>query len=43
MSRPRKKEDIPISLHPLSFEEALKKMLKTPPVASTKRKKKPRK
>jgi hypothetical protein len=32
MPKPRKKEDVPVSLHPLSFEEALKKMLNTPPV-----------
>jgi hypothetical protein len=39
MPRPRKKEDVPFSLHPLSFEEALKKLLNTPPVNPAKRKK----
>ena len=39
MPRPRKKEDIPVSLHPLSFEEALKRLLKTPSVNPAKRKK----
>jgi hypothetical protein len=38
MSRPRKKEDIPVSLHPLSFEDALKRLMKTPPVNPAKRK-----
>lgn len=43
MSRPRKKEDVPVSLHPLSFEEALKKLLRTPPVNPAKSKRKWRK
>jgi hypothetical protein len=46
MSRPRKKEDIPVSLHPLSFEEALKKMLSTrsvnPPKVKKRQKANPR-
>jgi hypothetical protein len=37
---PKRKEDKPVSLHPLSFEEALKRMLHTPPVNPAKRKRK---
>jgi hypothetical protein len=29
---PKQKDDKPVSLHPLTFEDALKRMLKTPPV-----------
>jgi hypothetical protein len=42
MSRPRKQEDISVVLHPLSFEDVLKRMLKTPPVNPAKRKKRMR-
>jgi hypothetical protein len=35
---PKQKDDKPVSLHPMSFEEALKRMLKTPPVNPAKRK-----
>jgi hypothetical protein len=35
----KKEEDKPVKLHPLSFEETLKRMLKTPPVNPAKRKK----
>ena len=34
------KDDKPIILHPLTFEETLTRMLKTPPVNPSKRKKK---
>ena len=37
---PKRKEDEPVSLHPLSFEDALKRMLQTPPVNPAKRKRK---
>jgi hypothetical protein len=37
---PKQKDDKPVSLHPLTFEDALKRMLKTPPVNPAKRKKK---
>jgi len=37
---PKKEDDIHIVTHPLSFEEVLKRMLKTPPVNPAKRKKK---
>ena len=36
---PKKSEDKPVVLHPLTFEEALGKMLSTPPVNPAKRKK----
>ncbi len=39
MARPRKKEDVPISLHPLSFEDALKRLMKTPPLNRAEHKK----
>jgi hypothetical protein len=35
---PKKEDDKPVVLHPLSFEDALKRMLKTPPVNPAKRK-----
>jgi hypothetical protein len=38
---PKKQDDKPIVLHPLTFEDALKRMLKTPPVNPAKRKKSP--
>jgi hypothetical protein len=40
-----KKQDKAVSLHPLTFEDALKRMLSTPPVKAAKRQKlrKPRK
>jgi len=34
---PKKEDDKPIVLHPLTFEDALKRMLKTPPVNPAKR------
>jgi len=37
---PKKKEDIHVQLHPMTFEEALKRMVGTPPVNPPKRKKK---
>jgi hypothetical protein len=37
---PKKEDDTPVVVHPLSFEEVLKRMLKTPPVNPAKRKKK---
>jgi hypothetical protein len=39
MGRKRLVEDIPVSLYPLSFEEALKRMLSTRPVNPAKREK----
>ena len=39
---PKRKEDKPVSLHPLSFEDALKRMLQTPPVNPAKRKRRPK-
>jgi len=36
---PKKDDDKPIVLHPMTFEDALKRMLKTPPVNPAKRKK----
>jgi hypothetical protein len=36
---PKKEDDKPIVLHPMTFEETLSRMLKTPPVNSAKRKK----
>ena len=35
---PKKEDDKPIVLHPLTFEDVLKRMLKTPPVNPVKRK-----
>jgi len=35
----KKEEDKPIVLHPMTFEDALRRMLKTPPVNPAKRKK----
>jgi len=37
---PKKEDDKPVVTHLLSFEEALTRMLKTPPVNPAKRKKK---
>jgi hypothetical protein len=39
----KKEDDKPVVTHPLSFEEVLSRMLKTPPVNPAKRKKKKRK
>jgi len=36
---PKQSEDKPVVLHPMTFEDALKKMLDTPPVNPAKRKK----
>ena len=36
---PKKEDDKPIVLHPMTFEETLSRMLKTPPVNPAKRKK----
>jgi hypothetical protein len=35
---PKKEDDKPIVLHPMTFEDALKRMLKTAPVNPAKRK-----
>jgi hypothetical protein len=40
---PKKEDDKPVVTHPLSFEEVLTRMLKTPPVNPAKRKSKRRK
>lgn len=40
---PKQKDDKPIVVHPLRFEEVLSRMLKTPPVNPAKRKKRRRK
>jgi hypothetical protein len=40
---PKQEDDKPIVVHPLSFEEVLSRMLKTPPVNPAKRKKRKRK
>jgi hypothetical protein len=40
---PKKDEDKPVVLHPLTFEEALKRMVSTPLVNPAKRKKQRRK
>ena len=40
---PKQKDDEPVVTHPLSFEEVLGRMLKTPPVNPAKRKPKRRK
>jgi hypothetical protein len=39
---PKQKDDKPVSLHPLSFEDALRRLLQTPPVTPKKRKKRRR-
>ena len=39
---PKKADDKPVVLHPMTFEETLKRMLQTPPVNPAKRKKKRR-
>jgi hypothetical protein len=38
---PKRKEDKPVSLHPMTFEDALKRMVSTPPVNPAKPKGKP--
>jgi hypothetical protein len=40
---PKQEDDRPIVLHPMTFEETLSRMLKTPPVNPAKRTKKRRK
>ena len=40
---PKKEDDKPVVTHPLSFEEVLARMLKTPPVNPAKRKSKRKK
>ena len=40
---PKKEDDKPIVLHPMTFEETLRRMLRTPPVNPSKRRKKKRK
>jgi hypothetical protein len=40
---PKKEDDKPVVTHPLSFEEVLTRMLKTPPVNPAKKKKRPKK
>jgi hypothetical protein len=40
---PKKEDDKPVVAHPLSFEEVLARMLRTPPVNPAKRKPKRRK
>jgi hypothetical protein len=41
---PKKEDDKPIVLHPMTFEETLKRMLSTPPINPAKRKRRhPRK
>lgn len=40
---PKEEDDKPVVTHPLSFEEVLTRMLKTPPVNPAKRKKRRRK
>jgi hypothetical protein len=35
---PKKHEDKPVVLHPMTFEEALKRMVSTPPVNPPKKK-----
>jgi hypothetical protein len=40
---PKQKDDKPAVLHPMTFEETLKRMLKTPPVNPAKRKTRKRK
>jgi hypothetical protein len=37
---PKREDDKPIVLHPMTFEETLSRMLKTPPVNLAKRKRK---
>jgi hypothetical protein len=40
---PKQEDDKPIVVHPLTFEEVLSRMLKTPPVNPAKRKSKRKK
>jgi hypothetical protein len=40
---PKKEDEKPIVLHPMTFEDALKRMLKTPPVNPAKPKARPTK
>jgi hypothetical protein len=40
---PKKEDDKPIVLHPMTFEDGLKRMLATPPINPAKRKKRRRK
>jgi hypothetical protein len=40
---PKRKDDKPVSLHPMTFEDALKRMLNTPPMNPAKEKRKPSK
>jgi hypothetical protein len=40
---PKQADDKPVVLHPMTFEDALKRMLKTPPVNPAKPKKPARK
>jgi hypothetical protein len=39
---PKQSDDKPVVLHPLTFEDALKKMLGTPPVNPSKKKQRKR-
>jgi hypothetical protein len=39
---PKQKDDQPVVLHPMTFEDALKRMLKSPPVNPSKQKKRPK-
>jgi hypothetical protein len=39
---PKQEDDKPIVVHPLTFEETLRRMLKTPPVNPGQRKAKPK-
>jgi hypothetical protein len=39
---PKKKQDIHVQLHPMTFEEALKRMVTTPPVNPAVKKKRPK-
>jgi hypothetical protein len=40
---PKQEDDKPVVLHPMTFEDALKRMVSTPPVNPAKRKTKKRK
>jgi hypothetical protein len=40
---PKREDDKPVVTHPLSFEEVLTRMLKTPPINPAKRKKRRKK
>ena len=40
---PKREEDKPVSLHPLTFEQAIQLAMKTPPVNPAKRKQRTRK